>query len=37
MKCAKCDHAIDHGVCNVDTCKCICDVAGAAEVLHRDV
>ena len=28
MKCAKCDHAIDHGVCNVDTCKCICETNG---------
>jgi len=24
MKCIKCDHNLVMGVCDVDTCKCIC-------------
>lgn len=24
MKCIKCEHEMLYGVCDVDTCKCIC-------------
>jgi len=30
-KCIKCDHDIISGVCEVDTCKCICEIPVTAE------
>lgn len=30
--CIKCDHTLDMGVCDVDTCKCIC----MSKELERD-
>ena len=31
-KCIKCDHEIYAGVCNLDTCKCICESDHSYEV-----
>lgn len=37
MNCYKCKHELLMGVCTVDTCKCICEIAPIEEYKNDEV